>query len=146
MAWKFRIKPGIGERLRQERQRLKLTQEQLAEAIGVSKVTLYSYEKDLSAMDVSTLIRLSEAGVDLSFLLANEKPEFMTAGDSVSIDRLASAFPKLIQYFRTNPRLDSDMNVITALLTGVAYGQSPEEIKDVPEPRKKSGVAARKRR
>jgi transcriptional regulator with XRE-family HTH domain len=59
----------IGRRLQAERRRLELTQAQLAAAMGVSRITLASYEGGRSAPDLPTLTRGSRVtGLDIVFL------------------------------------------------------------------------------
>jgi transcriptional regulator with XRE-family HTH domain len=63
-------------RLQQERKRLQLTQAQLADALGVSRVTLMSYEGGRSSPDVDTLFRGAKAvGLDLVFLTTGSRLE-----------------------------------------------------------------------
>lgn len=61
---------SLGNRIMNYRKELKLTQESLADAIGVSRQTIYKWENDLSTPDSSNLIEMSRLfNVDLSELI-----------------------------------------------------------------------------
>ena len=60
----------IGQKLKNARQKAGLTQEQIAEAIGVSRQTVSNWENNRSYPDIASVLRLSEAyGVSLDTLL-----------------------------------------------------------------------------
>jgi transcriptional regulator with XRE-family HTH domain len=59
----------FGSRLRLERLRRNLTQEQFAQLGGVSRVSQHLYEQGVRAPDVNYLISLSAHGVDAAGLL-----------------------------------------------------------------------------
>jgi transcriptional regulator with XRE-family HTH domain len=73
MAHTFSFMPEFGRRLREERNRLGLTQDALAQLIGVSKGTYYTYEKDLFKPNIDVLAKLAEQGVDMVYVLFNER-------------------------------------------------------------------------
>lgn len=55
--------------LKQARVGAGLTQEQMAEKLGVTNITYFSYEKDPSKMQVKRLLKFAEVtGVDISML------------------------------------------------------------------------------
>ncbi len=61
---------GFGERLKQARNELNLTQEQLAARLGISRVALGSYETDTRFPTIDTLIRISsELHLSVEYLL-----------------------------------------------------------------------------
>ena len=62
----------IGERLKSERERLKLTQPEFAEAAGAAKRTLVDWEKGVSSPTAVQLSALSKIGVDVLFVLNSE--------------------------------------------------------------------------
>lgn len=62
----------IGRRLRQERQRLGLTQSALAKVAGVSKASQLSYEADATDPGADYLINIAAAGVDVHWVLMGE--------------------------------------------------------------------------
>ena len=65
----------LGKRIMQHRKRLGLTQEQLAERIGVSAQAVSKWENDLSCPDISLLPVLAEIfGITVDELLGKEEP------------------------------------------------------------------------
>lgn len=62
----------FGKRLRQERDRLGLSQADFASIGGVKRTTQHIYESDVRVPDVTYLENIRSAGVDLGFLLMNE--------------------------------------------------------------------------
>lgn len=64
----------IGDRLRQERERLNLSQQAMAEAGDVSRKTQYSYESGESKLSVEYLIRVAVIGCDLVYVLTGVRP------------------------------------------------------------------------
>lgn len=59
----------IGERLRAERERLKMTQSAFAAAAGAAKRTLIEWEKGATSPNAVQLAALSQAGVDVRFVV-----------------------------------------------------------------------------
>lgn len=71
----------IGRRLQAERRRLEFTQAQLAAAMGVSRITLASYEGGRSAPDLPTLTRGSQlCGLDVVFLATGTRSATRDSG------------------------------------------------------------------
>jgi transcriptional regulator with XRE-family HTH domain len=63
----------IGERVRVERERLRWSQQVLAERSDVSRMMIGSYERGTHKPSVSVLIALAQAGADASFLLTGQR-------------------------------------------------------------------------
>lgn len=63
----------IGERLKEERELLGLTQPQFAEAAGAAKRTLIDWEKGATAPNAVQLSALREIGVDVLYVLTGER-------------------------------------------------------------------------
>lgn len=63
---------SFGRRLRQERDRLGLSQAELAGHGGVARTTQHIYESDIRAPDVTYLERIRGAGVDVAYLVLGE--------------------------------------------------------------------------
>lgn len=59
----------FSDRLTEERKRLKLTQENVAAAVGVHKVTQNNYESGKRLPDAEYLSALAQLGVDINYLL-----------------------------------------------------------------------------
>lgn len=60
---------SVGKRLKEERLRLRLSQEALGEAGGVGKNAQIKYEKDERAPDTQYLVGIHQAGVDVLYVV-----------------------------------------------------------------------------
>lgn len=60
---------NFSERLKSERQRLNLSQEELGEACGVKKLAQFNYEKGERTPDANYLIKAAELGLDIQYIL-----------------------------------------------------------------------------
>lgn len=83
----------IGSRLRDERARLRLSQTDLASAVGITKNTQLNYEKDERVPDAGYLVAVASLGVDVHFVLFG-KPTPMAA-DSLNDDEV-----QFLSFFR----------------------------------------------
>lgn len=64
----------LGQRVRKRRQTMKLTQQQLAEALGVTAQHISAIEKDKRAPSLDSLARLAEElGVTVDFLVTGKE-------------------------------------------------------------------------
>ena len=64
------VKPrSFGQRLREERVRIGLSQTEMAEIGGVKRTTQHIYESDIRVPDLNYLERVRDAGADLSYLV-----------------------------------------------------------------------------
>jgi transcriptional regulator with XRE-family HTH domain len=70
---------NIGNRLRQERQRLELTVEALAKSLGVHKNSVLGYEADQSIPSCSIIPRLRAAGVDWIYVMSGQRIQEIAA-------------------------------------------------------------------
>ena len=62
----------LGERIREERRRLNLTQAQLAEAIDISDTYMGAIERGERGLTLDTLVRLvNRLGISIDYLLAD---------------------------------------------------------------------------
>ena len=65
----------IGAKIKNARTAAKLTQEQAAEALGVSRQTISNWENERTYPDIVSVVRMSDLyGVSLDHLLKEEKP------------------------------------------------------------------------
>lgn len=60
---------GFGERMKQERKRLGLTQESLAERVGVRQQTVFQYEKGNTSPTLQFIYTLQGIGFNMQYLL-----------------------------------------------------------------------------
>ena len=66
----------LGERIREERRKLGLTQAQLAEAVDISDTYMGSIERGERSLTLDTLVRLvNRLGVTVDYLLADSVPD-----------------------------------------------------------------------
>ncbi len=82
----------LGERLREERKRLGLTQPELGDAAGTTKQTVFSWETGKSAPDGFQLSVLTNVGVDVLYVLTGQRSVLLlTDGDRVLLDNFHAA-------------------------------------------------------
>jgi transcriptional regulator with XRE-family HTH domain len=85
---------SLGERLKIERERLKLSQSAFGEAGGVEKLAQINYEKDRRKPDADYLNRLAKLGVDILYVVTGDRAEnAATTPIELSYLRLCRAFP-----------------------------------------------------
>ena len=100
----------LGERIREERKRLHLTQSALAEEIDVSDTYIGQIERGERSLTLDTLVRLvSKLGVTIDFLLS----DYVTAGDDIIVDQ----FKQIIE----NQPLERKQMAIDILKTVFAH-------------------------
>ena len=76
---------NFGERLRQERKRLGLTQDELAEQGGVKKGAQFNYENGVRNPDVDYLLAIAAIGVDTQYLLHGEPSKTNLSDDETEL-------------------------------------------------------------
>jgi len=87
------IAPGVGERLREERDRLCLNQTDFGVAAGVSRGTQKAYELESSSPDIRYLSALQGLGVDVCYVL--------TGGQAAAgAEGLAADEAQLLEHYR----------------------------------------------
>nr|WP_254436672.1 helix-turn-helix transcriptional regulator [Pseudomonas asiatica] len=77
---------GIGERLKEERERLGLNQTEFAALAGASKNTQYNYEKGERSPDANYLAAAAQQGVDVLYVVTGQRipsPEASIAADEM---------------------------------------------------------------
>ncbi len=78
----------LGKRIAQHRKRLELTQDALAEQLGITAQAVSKWENDLSCPDIAMLPRLAEIfGITTDELLGRETSEQVHEGEVVDNDR-----------------------------------------------------------
>ena len=121
----------IGKRLREERERLGLSQPAFAAVAGTTKQTLFSWETGKTAPDGFQLEALATAGADVLYILTGQRSSAQPAHDAAEQVLLDS-------YRRCKPDAKANLIQMAALLSaGVAPGPAP---KAVPRTRAGSGV------
>lgn len=101
-----------GERLRDERVRLGLSQEDLALAGGVNRNTQGSYERGARNPDTAYLSAVASLGVDTVFVLTGQK----------RITDLSAVETQIIEQYRNIP--EDDQKMIRRMLDAMAVLES----------------------
>ena len=90
---------GIGDRLKEERERLGFSQTEFAAVAGASKNSQYNYEKGDRSPDADYLAAVAERGVDILYVVTGDgASEFLQVYEQVDpadrqvLLRMASAF------------------------------------------------------
>lgn len=76
---------GIGKRLRAERERLQLSQEQLAAIAGTNRITPSRYEGGTHLPTIAFLAAIEGAGVDIGFVLDGRRNIVALGPDDTSL-------------------------------------------------------------
>ena len=94
---KMIIADRVGERLREERERLGLTQTEFGVLLGVSRGTQKNYELGANSLDLRYVAALEEHGVDAAFVLTGRRSTALgqrfTPGEEELIDQFRSIAP-----------------------------------------------------
>jgi transcriptional regulator with XRE-family HTH domain len=88
----------IGERLKEERERLGLTQEAFAAISGSKRRTLVDWEKGVSSPTAVQLSALSSAGVDVLYVLTGTRLGGMPPAPALTREEAA-----LLDNYRNSP-------------------------------------------
>lgn len=106
----YTFAPGFGSRLREERKRIGLSQEQLAEEAGIKRLTQSQYEAESREPRISYLAAVGAAGIDLYYLLFGRSVDttLLTAEQMTEVER--RTFDRIEEYVQTNcgGKLSSD--------------------------------------
>lgn len=96
-------KMEIGSKIKEARMKIELTQEQVAETLGVSRQTISNWETGKSYPDIVSVIKMSDLyEVSLDYLLKGKESETMTKyinylEESTNMVKSKQRFSKLIQ-------------------------------------------------
>jgi len=83
----------VGNRLKEERKRLGLTQEAMALACGLSKRSQIHFERDEHLPGGAYLVEAAKLGVDMGYLLGGRREQISEA-DAEILDMWRNATPK----------------------------------------------------
>lgn len=96
----------IGDRLREERERLGLTQEQLGEAAGVRKLAQHKYEKGERPPNVRYLSEAAAAGVDVLYVITGARGGVvLTREETALVDNFRHSPPEARKAIKTTSDL-----------------------------------------
>lgn len=76
----------IGQRMREERERLQLSQEAFGKLGGVARVAQFNYERDERRPDAEYLSAVAAVGVDVLYVVTGERTPPRDGGVSLSHD------------------------------------------------------------
>ena len=86
----------IGLRIKEERERLSLTQQGIADAIGVAKRTFIDWEKDRTSPTAVQLSALSQLGIDVLYIITGVRSRpVLTSQMSSDKQKLMDAFDEM---------------------------------------------------
>lgn len=90
---------AIGERLKEERLRLGLSQTDLGAAGGVGKTTQINYEKGSGSPDAKFLAAVADLGVDVFYVVTGERK--LPPADSITAEEV-----RLLEFYRVMAETD----------------------------------------
>lgn len=93
---------GIGDRLKEERERLGFNQTDFAAKAGASKNSQYNYEKGERSPDATYLAAVAEKGVDVLYVVTGERKP--TTVESISPDTA-----KFLEFYQHVTDLDREV-------------------------------------
>lgn len=128
------IAAGFGVRLKEERKRLKLSQEALAEAGGVKRLAQQQYESENSVPNLRYLNAIGIAGISLPYVLFEVRQRDAPLTNE-QIDRIEDrAFKWVEEYAQSRPdgRLGAEARrfsyqMIKAVLIQIESGRLPAD-------------------
>jgi len=125
----------IGERLREERERMGMSQPKFAALAGTTKQTLFSWESGRTAPDGFQFAALDAAGADVRYIITGDRdgpaPEVLSADERLLLDRYRTS-RKELQDAALRVLLGAEPVVKakkqTNIHVGVNHGQTAEKI------------------
>lgn len=97
---------NIGDRLREERERLGLTQESLGNAAGVQKLAQHKYEKGERPPNARYLAEAAAAGVDVLYVITGSRGGVvLTPEETALVDNFRHAPPEAQKAIKTTSDL-----------------------------------------
>lgn len=112
----------LGERLREERDRLGINQSEFADRGGVARNSQGNYENDRKRPDTAYLLAISKIGVDLMYVLFGRRDT--VAGTQTTIEN------EVLSCFRSlSP---GDQVVVHRIATGLAEMEAKESQRTFP--------------
>ena len=82
---------GLGERLKQERERLGLTIPAFADLADAKKNTVIDWQKDVSSPPAAKLSALASAGLDVLYVVTGQRAPLARTVTPIDRDRLQAA-------------------------------------------------------
>ncbi|CRM18957.1 Helix-turn-helix domain protein [Pseudomonas sp. 24 R 17] len=117
---KLLISLGVGERLREERERLGKNQTDFGVSAGVSRGTQKAYELESSSPDVRYLSGLQELGVDVHYVLTGSRVD-------TNLNNLSEVESAVLGSMRQMS--EADRNVLLRTASAFASAAALDELK-----------------
>lgn len=97
---------SIGSRLKEERKRLKLNQEEVSSRVGVDRKTQFNYEHDICSPNADYLAECYLLGMDIQYIVTDvrgikveiETP--LTANEKAALNLYRNLQPSLMQLIK----------------------------------------------
>lgn len=97
MKTEEKLRAALGQRIREERVRLGLTQEEFGKLSNTLRATQAQYEKGIREPKASYFLALMEHQVNVSFMLFGERDDKKSSHDSEFVEAEKFAFKLLIE-------------------------------------------------
>lgn len=121
----------FGSRFREERRRLGLLQQEIADATGLSMRAIGTYERGVRSPDAEVLIRLIDLGMDVYYVLTGKR-----IATTLDLDPMLRSL--LNDFERCSPEKQIEVVKYVALMAeGVAPVHNPLAKAPVPAKQKK---------
>lgn len=125
---------GFGERLKEERKRLKYSQTQLGEIGGVARLAQLQYEAEATSPTIRYITAIGEAGVDVTYLLFGVRfPSIPLAPEKMDrIEERAFEWVEAAADKQPNGKLDAQtrrflVRVVRNILVQMEQGSLPKD-------------------
>ncbi|WP_426080390.1 hypothetical protein [Herbaspirillum huttiense] len=129
-----RLSPGFGQRLREERERLEMSQTQFGEIGGIGRLAQRQYESETTSPTIRYMTAIERAGVDINYVLFGAKTSLktLTASELDRIEERAYRWVEAVAERRPDGKLDSTSRrflcqVIQKLLIQIEQGALPAD-------------------
>ena len=104
---------SIGERLREERERIDLNQEQLGAIGGVKKLAQFNYENNKRAPDTDYLVQIAKIGIDVNYVLFGTRANNALTDEEQQLLAAFRAAPPMMRQFMLGGAGNLGKNKIT---------------------------------
>lgn len=128
------IPAGFGARLKEERKRLKLSQEKLGNLGGVGRLAEIQYEGEVTAPTTRYLALIASAGIDLAYLIFGMRfsEGKLTAAQEARVNEQTIEWIDRYAETQPNQRVSTDTRkaldrIIRSLLRQIELGQLPAD-------------------
>ncbi|EYC50035.1 regulatory protein [Hylemonella gracilis str. Niagara R] len=120
----------MGIRLRAERERLGLTQEQLAVAAGANKITVFRYEGGAHLPTLSFLVAVEAVGVDVGYVLDGKRSMVVLGlDDAALLGRALAVIDDLLDKHHFSPSEEVHGRLILQVLKDAHSSASGSKIR-----------------